>query len=389
MSDGRERRRWAALCMAILLLAGLFAVTTERSALPAPTGPFPVGVTTLRLVREMSDAVEPGTYEIQIWYPGQASGNYATYGTGGPGLRRFVYHRFVRTHASQDVALAAGNERFPVIVYVAGWGGQRTDNTILAEELASHGFVVAALSDLIYDEPPSPDLAKPPDFSSQGAYEATLWRAQTRLAYETRRVSEVLDELQRLARRDPAGRFTNRLRLSGSGVVGFSFGGAVALAACGRDPRCTASVDIDGWLFGVRNTLARPYLLISDNAPTPTHADLASADPNHRYESILTAQDETVQSAALAHDGYTLKVDGATHLDFTDAPSYSPRRWYRRSGLEPARMMRILNRYTLGFFQTYLAGRSSPLLVPGTGFDAAATLTRAGGSHAERRESAS
>ncbi len=113
-----------------------------------------MGVTTLRFSRPAEGDAEAGSFDVQVWYPGARSDDRAPYGTGAPGFKRFAYHQILRTHAARDSALAAPAKRFPVLVYVAGWGGQRTDNTNLAENLASAGFVVAALSDLAYDVPP-------------------------------------------------------------------------------------------------------------------------------------------------------------------------------------------------------------------------------------------
>ncbi len=129
-------------------------------------------------------------------------------------------------------------------------------------------------------------------------------------------------------------------------------------------------------------------MLIGDNAPFPTEADLNSSDLEHRFESILTVADEPFQKAALSYDGYALLVDGATHVDFTDAPAYSPLKWYRPAKIDPRRMSNILTRYLLSFFGEYVKGESSPLLVPGATLDPAANLTHAGGSRERRRGSA-
>jgi predicted dienelactone hydrolase len=329
-----------------------------RAAFPRPTGSYLVGVTTLRLVREAAEGVAPGSYEVEVWYPAQQAGSRAAYGTGVPGLRRFAYHRLLRTNASRDVPLAGSSQRFPVVVYVAGWGGQRTDNTVLAEDLASHGFVVAALSDVTFDSPPVPELSTPLDFSSKAAYARTLEVAGARVAYEAERASRVLDELQVPG----AGRFAHRLNAAGAGILGFSFGGAVALATCARDPRFVAAANLDGWLFGVRNAAECPYLLVSDNAPLPGAKDLSATDPVQRFESTLTVADDPVQRAALAYDGYSVIVGEATHLSFTDVPFYSPLRRFEPGSTDPKRVSGIVSRYVLGFFERYVAGRAAPLL---------------------------
>lgn len=378
-------RLWTAGSLGAALLAGVAFVSVKSigGALPQPTGPFSVGVTTLTLAR----GSERGTYEVQVWYPGRSSDDRAPYGTGAPGLRGFVYQRVLRSHAARNVPLAESTQRFPVVVYVAGWGGQRTDNTILAEDLASHGFVVAAMSDVAYDRPPAEDLALPLDFASERAYETTLETARARIATEARRVSEVLDELQLRDERDPSGFFSHRLRLKNAAVIGFSLGGAVALSACARDPRFSAAVNFDGWLFGTRNARACPYLLMSDDEPLPSSADLASANLQHRYESILNASDDAMQRQALSHDGYVVRVRGATHFDFTDAPAYFASGWHPQAGIEPKRMTDIVNQYTLNFLNRYLMGKPAPLLAPGNLLDPAAKLDRVGGESSTPRAS--
>ena len=342
-----------------------------RSAFPRPSGNFAVGTTTLAIA-PLAVAAAASAYDVTVWYPGEASGDRAPYGAGEAGLRSSLYRRLVRSHAARDVALA-GSERFPIVVYVAGWGGRRTDNTILAEDLASNGFVVAAIGDPAFDRTPPAELAASADLTSGAAYERTLTRARERLAVLARRASAVLDELHALDGRGP-GRFLGRLRTDRAGIAGFSFGGAVALEACSRDRRFAAAINIDGWLFGVRNERARPYFLIADNAPYPTRADLESEDAARRFASQLTVADRPVQEAALSHGGAELIVDGATHLDFTDAPSYAASRLYRRPAIEPKRMAHILARYVNAFLDTHVRGRMSPLLLAGATLDPAATL---------------
>ena len=367
-----------AVATATICIAGVALVTAYRlrAAFPRPSGSYPVGVSTLRLVRDAADGAPRGTYEVELWYPAQRGGTRAAYGTGIPGLRRFAYHRLLRTNASRDVPLAGSNERFPVVVYVAGWGGQRTDNTVLAEDLASHGFVVAALSDVAFDLPPIPALSAPLDFSSKSAYAATLEVARARIAYEAERASRVLDELQALDQAAPPATFANRLQVARAGIAGFSFGGAVGLEACARDPRFAAAVNLDGWLFGVRNAGECPYLLVSDDAPLPGAADLAATDPVRRYESTLTLADQAVQRAALAHDGYSLVAGAATHFSFTDVPFYSPLHRFEPGSADPERVSGIVSRYVLGFFERYVAGRPAPLLDRAAPPDSGVTFTR-------------
>ena len=50
-----------------------------------------------------------------------------------------------RTNSVPDAPVASGKKRFPVVLFTPGGGVGRWTNIAWAEELASHGYVVAAL----------------------------------------------------------------------------------------------------------------------------------------------------------------------------------------------------------------------------------------------------
>jgi dienelactone hydrolase len=350
-----------------------------RFDLPRPTGPAPVGTLSFTLERPPEPrGISAGRFGVRVWYPGQASTRRGPYGSGRPGIRRWIYHRLVTTNAAENVAFATVSERAPVIVYVAGWGGERTDNTALAEELASHGFVVAAIGDIRFEGPPASCLAGPPDLRSAVAYKTTLRLARDKVAFDVLRVSAVLDRLAGLDAADPSGHFTGKLDLARAGVIGYSFGGAVALEACRRDPRLRAAVNMDGWLFdsasGYRGGI--PYFLIADRAPLPGPDDLTAADPAHRYASALTVADDECQREVLRLGGYELRIDGANHLSFADVPLYAVRHRYGSRRSDASLISRAVRDHTVAFFEHVFTGKPSPLLEPGTRRQPQMTLTR-------------
>jgi len=63
------------------------------------------------------------------------------------------------TNAVPDAPVASGKERFVVVLFSPGGGMGRTTNTAWAEELASHGYAVAAL-DHPYDTAASSPTAE-------------------------------------------------------------------------------------------------------------------------------------------------------------------------------------------------------------------------------------
>jgi predicted dienelactone hydrolase len=356
----------------VLTCAGIAGAVVVRWSfeLPQPTGQLPVGTLTLSLAREQDRPESPpGRFDVRVWYPAARSNDTAPYGSDGPGFKRWIYHRLVRTHAAQNADFAAVIGPAPVLVYVAAWGGEPTDNTALLEDLASHGYVVAALGDVAFDDPPLRHLSGPADFGSASAYAASLHLAHEKLRYAARRVSQLLDHLATLDAADPAGRFTHRLDLDRMAILGYSFGGAVAFEACRHDSRLRAAMNMDGWLFdsaiGYRGGI--PYLLIGGSEPLPGPAELTAEDPVLRYESQLTLADDAIQTEVLGRGGYSLVVDGADHLSFSDVPLYAP---LHRSGNGNAdRISRAVRAVTVAFFERVFNGTPSPLLVPGENGD--------------------
>jgi dienelactone hydrolase len=365
----------AAAVLVLAVAAGGAIIAYSLLELPPPTGPFAVGTVSFTLQRPIEPGENsPGQFALQLWYPALRSGNRALYGTGAGGWRAGLYHRLVRTHSSTEAIPALDRSRG--IMYVPAWGGQRTENTALAEELASHGYTVAAFDDLTRDSPVLGRLAGSLDLRSEKAYRATLGLARRRLGYEAQRASSALDYLTRLNAGDPPGPFTSRLDTRRVGILGYSFGGAVALETCRHDRRFAAAMNLDGILFGAGDGYngGVPYFLVSDASPLPTSAQLTSNDPVVRYTSQLIVADGMDQRTVLRYGGFELTVAGTVHAAFNDAPLYSPWQRFRSGWSNPPLITAGLRQYTLAFFDRVLHGRTSALLSPGTRGRPAMTL---------------
>ncbi|MBD2251317.1 alpha/beta hydrolase [Nostoc parmelioides] len=112
---------------------------------------------------------------------------------------------------------------YPVIVISHGLADNRHSFTYIAQHLASHGFVVAALDHPVANSKQLQEflagIASPPQ--------------PTELIDRPLDIKYLLDELQRLNETDS--RFKNQLNLQQVGVIGHSLGGYTALALAGAN----------------------------------------------------------------------------------------------------------------------------------------------------------
>src|SRR5262245_38811452 len=151
----------------LVLLALTLSSIADAPTLPRPTGPLSVG----RITRHWTDRtrVEPvdpmhGRRElmVDVWYPTDtATGPAADYFDISAfndarsaerlgGYLRAAYDAIksgsVRTHAVAGAPFARSVQRSPVLIFSHGGGETRETYSAQMEDLASHGYVVAAIT---------------------------------------------------------------------------------------------------------------------------------------------------------------------------------------------------------------------------------------------------
>ncbi|MET8978857.1 prolyl oligopeptidase family serine peptidase [Streptomyces sp. NPDC004539] len=355
-----------------------------RLTLPAPSGPHPVGTTSLRLIdrsrrdpwqpdrpyRELMVAVRyparttAGHPAAPQMLPGEAAGYAALNSLADIPADRIDWSA-TRTHAHEDAPAAPGPH--PVICYSPGAGDPRSLGTTLCDDLASRGYVVVMI-DHTYDGPavqfPDGRVEKsvlPQEYGEAYPDEARITALLKKtVAVRVADTRCVLDALPR--------RLRGTIDPDRIGMFGHSAGGFTALQTMHDDPRITAAANLDGVTAYVQDDstpgnlstvaaegLDRPFLLMgedgNDLTTVPSWNSLWHRSTGPRRGLTLT---------------------GARHATFTDAETLVPQ-IARRLGLPretvvknigtiaPWRAVMVQRECLAAFFDRWLRDRRTEL----------------------------
>jgi EmrB/QacA subfamily drug resistance transporter len=324
--SGRTTRRVSlavgVVLLSVIVVSAAAAATTTASTrqgaaepvlvVPAPTGPYAVGTRSTELVdrsrREPgTNGRKPRSFVMQLWYP-RAAGRgrresymppkVAAFVAADAGLPASILTR-VKLTAIFDAAPRRRAGGWPVVLFSTGYGVERQLYTGLVQDLASHGYVVAAI-----DHPHDANIVSFPDghtvsIGKVGEKPNAISDALTVRIADTR---YVLDTLTRLNRDSRNGAFSGMFNLAHIGMFGHSLGGATAAATMLLDRRLDAGLDMDGSLFGkvAVTGLEKPFMLFS-------------ADPGFRREPNLAQF-----WGHLRGPRYAVDFAGAAHFAFSD-----------------------------------------------------------------------
>jgi predicted dienelactone hydrolase len=385
-----------------LLLATALPLIFPIFQLKQPDGPYPIGTVTYHWVDNTrhelfsTDSHAQRELMVQVWYPAQATpaAEPAPYVRDArslsPALARllhlpgfiFDYWTDVPTHATPSVPMASANLRYPVLIFVTGLDGFRQSNTFQVEELVSHGYVVAAI-----DQPYAaaavsfPDGHQIPGWTKaemQPLIDQSLSPSDQAptlnghmltngiLPYFAQDVSFTLDQLTALDAHDPNGILTGRLDLQRVGTFGISLGAMVAGEACHADSRLKACLLMDAAMPAdvVKAGLSQPSMWITRDAGTMRLERQRSGGWTEAEIAQTLSTERAVFDESQPGHGFYLQMPGMFHVNFTDAPYWSP--LLPVLGLigpmDAQRGFAIANAYSLAFFDQALAGRPAPLL---------------------------
>jgi len=397
------------LILFILFLA-LFrfncAAVDSRSgfSLPKPSGSYAVGTRYFYFIDENRPDIHtssPDDYReisVQVWYPAEPKPNQLPMNYDKKEAAEhivnigFVKPSFVdevalgsRSHSYHNAAVAKEKNSYPVILFSAS--AAINGNSLLFEELASHGYVVFRLGHPhwceYYLDADGKIFFRDKEHDE---YNKKMWleensnivhktkdqltrakTAQEKLALQRKLnkimpveindirlwvgdIGFIIDELEKKNR---SGKFfKGKLDLQKIGVMGYSKGGAAAGQACLSDKRCQAGINLSGFMFGDvgEKQMSVPFMVIEGVEPWCRNCLPINDALYHTSKSSI----------------YMVQVNGATHASFTDVPAwkeYVSEKFKNILGsIDGRRVLKIQNDYVLQFFNKHLKGLQAPLL---------------------------
>ena len=358
-------------------LASLLAYLLPVPELPVPSGPGEIGTFTVEVVdeaREEPYGPAPGgprRLNVQVWYPADVSGESQPgiwsddWDVVAPALAKnmgfpswFLDHtRYVASHSHPDAPLAEGTH--PVIIYSHGWTGFRTIAINQIETLVSNGYIViapdhtyGAIATRFADgKVAEADPAALPDEEEVGGV-AYAEAAQRLIGVYADDIVTILDALD-AGDAGPFARMAERGDLTRIGIYGHSAGGGAAVRVCLEDERCDAVLGMDAWVEHIPDRVlalaaSRPALFMRSD-------EWRSNDNDPVLRGIADRSAEVT---------YWLGIEGAGHSDFVLAPLLSPvaDRLGLKGPISAGRIIPIIDRYLLGFFDVFLLGTGTAAL---------------------------
>lgn len=346
--------------------------TFDGSFLPAPTGPYQVGVHSFHLIDDSreewfteDDVSDVRELMVKVWYPTEDNDfsdradymdpiTFSWLRNQGPvplvTIPKDAY-RFVHPYIYEEVE-PVSQTCFPVLLFSPGYDGVDTIYTSFIDELVSQGYVVVSMNHpfvsgvtvfpggrVVYIADLPGNFSESADFlkqSQQTVINDTLF---------------TLDFIEQLNQTDDM--LSGIFDCSRVGMFGHSFGGAATMNCCFLDDRIKAGFTLDGVVYNefITGAIDTPFLLMC-----------AEQRFNHSSYEYVWNQ--------FTSDAFQVGVVGSSHYGYTDVgvllshmlpliPSST-----LGFGTVDARSLIILTRcFEHAFFDVYLKGAEKEELI--------------------------
>jgi dienelactone hydrolase len=345
--------------------------------LPKPTGPYPAGTASVWLTDTSRpdpwvSGVNARELMVSLWYPATPSdGRRARYMTPAESELQLTSRGITgippdtlsttRTNAISDATPAGRQHSLPLVVLSPGFTNSRSVLTALAEDLASHGYVVAGI-DHTYES----HATAFPDGRVTTCLAREAPRRDGKEEVAAGRAADVCFVLDELTGAHPAWPGAALIDPSAMAMAGHSAGGAAAIAAMLADSRIRAGIDMDGATAAPipDHGLPRPFLFLGKQA-NYTPGSGGAATPGTRDWKLRRGAVITWERDWELLTGWKrwLVVAGAVHASFTDLALLADQLGIDTgTRLSGARSLDITRAYVRAFFDQHLRGKPQALL---------------------------
>jgi dienelactone hydrolase len=300
-------------------------------ALPAPTGPAPVGTDVVQLV----DRTRGGRrLMLTRWYPAAPSARAQPRAPYASPLMTALLG-FPRVRVNARTGAAARRGRLPVVLFSPGAGTSRLQYQALAEELASHGYLVISTDHTgeVPVELGGGHLALP------ALADASKPQDEVIADWSVTRVADLRLVLRRLGSMGHGPR-PDRRRIA---AMGHSLGGSTAAELMRSEPSVRAGIDLDGTIFGTARLRGVPRAFMVMTGKDGLDRSIREFFKHSRGPQL------------------GLSVAGFEHGTFSDLPITAPE--HPAAGDRPsARDIALQGAYVRAFLDLHLRNRPSRLL---------------------------
>jgi dienelactone hydrolase len=370
------------------LIIGMWYLSPIFKPFPEPTGQFSVGTSVIEfndLSRKeiySENPEETRSVVVRFFYPAQTTKNLQKYPYLGAKMPYFEQYlstqyyltqataklllRNINTHTFINAPLSAELNAYPIILFSHGLLGYPSDTYLtILENLASHGFIVAAIDHsylnaltLFANGKVTSSLLLSEQFNKMSQKEQKEFQTKAIEIYKAD-MKFVIDELAKL-NENPQSIFYHHLDLNRIAAMGHSAGGTASIEFCRTDNRCKAAIDLDGWYDQAIGDapINKPLLLvfaeksIEVTEPTPEYLkrkELTREQYYEREKNIAAHKKELCQSPLCS----MIIIPHATHSDFDDMMflKWPLRAW---NAVEPYTTIGIINTYIINFFNNNL-----------------------------------
>lgn len=354
----------------ILLISVSIYFLTQRNktvVLPNPTGSFQVGRTSYDWIdptrKEIfaEEANNKRKLSVYIWYPAELKestkngeylpGKWKTEQEKSTAMK-YLQQNLAKVHTNSydNAPLSMKKSKYPMIVFEPGMGKIVFNYTVLAENLASNGYIVIGVNPtyssdftVFSDGSTAYKTSKgsipegavtDKELNDAGSKLIKTWAAD--ISFAISKMSEMNLEKGNM--------WSGHIDMEHIGAFGHSFGGAASVQSSLLDDRIKASIDIDGYLYGVQKTSQKPLMFIMSQ---------------HAQKGIDLQEINKIQSvySSLKKDGYLIEIPKTAHFSFTDDTLFfSPilRIMGIYGTINGKQGLKLTNVYITTFFDKYL-----------------------------------